>query len=51
MRRVRVNVHNVVTNVIVKERNETNISVINNVFAEQEMKRRKTNVYIGNDFR
>jgi len=38
MRRVRVNIHDVVTNITVEERNETNISVINNVFAEQEMK-------------
>ena len=51
MRRVRVNVHNIVTNVIVEERNETNISVIKNIFVEQETKKRKTNVYIRNDFR
>ena len=38
MRRVRVNVHNVVTNIIIEERNDANISVINNVFAEQETK-------------
>jgi len=38
MRRVRVNVYNIITNVIVEERNEANISVINNVFAEQETK-------------
>jgi len=51
MRRIRVNIHNIVTNVIVEERNEANISVINNVFVEQEMKSRKMNVYIGNDSR
>jgi len=38
MRRVRVNIHNVVADDIVEERNESNISVINNVFAEQEAK-------------
>ena len=38
MRRVRVNIYNVVTNVTVEERNEANISMINNVFAEQETK-------------
>jgi len=36
MRRVRVNVHNIITNVIVEERNEANIPVINNVIAKQK---------------
>ena len=36
MRRVRVNIHNIVTNVIVEEGNEDDIPVINNVFAKQK---------------
>jgi len=51
MRRIRVNVHIVVTNVIVEERNKANISVINNVFVEQETKWWKMDVYIRNDSR
>jgi len=37
MRRVRVNVHNIITNIIVEERNEANISMINNVIAKQKL--------------
>jgi len=36
MRRVRVNVHNIITNIIVEEINEANIPVINNVIAKQK---------------
>jgi len=36
MRRVRINVHNIITNVIVEERNEADIPVINNVIVKQK---------------
>jgi len=36
MRRVRVNVHNIMTNVIVEEGNKANIPVIDNVIAKQK---------------
>jgi len=34
MGRIRVNIHDIIANVIVKERNEDNIPVINNIFAK-----------------
>jgi len=34
MGRIRVNIHDIIANIIVKERNEDDIPVINNVFAE-----------------
>ena len=48
MRRVRVNVQNIVTNVIVSEGNDTNVSVVKNIFAKKKSKRAKTNIDIGN---
>jgi len=36
MRRVRINVHNIITNVIVEERNKADIPVINNVIVKQK---------------
>jgi len=36
MRRVGVNVHNIMTNVIVEEGNEANIPIIDNVIAKQK---------------
>jgi len=38
VQRVRIDVQNVVTNVIVKEGNEANVFVINNIFAKKETK-------------
>jgi len=34
MGRIRVNIHDIITNIVVKERNEDDIPVINNVFAK-----------------
>jgi len=34
MGRIRVNVHDIIANIVVKERNKNDIPVINNVFAE-----------------
>jgi len=36
MRRVRVNIHNIITNIIVEEENENDIPVINDVFVKQK---------------
>ena len=49
MQRVRIDVQNVVTNVIVKEGNEANVFVINNIFAKKETKGWETNVNIRDD--
>jgi len=49
MRRVRINVQNIVANIIVDERNDTNVTMIKNVSAKKEMKRVKTNIDIGDD--
>jgi len=48
VRRVRVNVQNIITNEIVSEGNDTNVSVVKNVFAKKKLKRAKTNIDIGN---
>ena len=48
MRRIRVNVQNIVTNTIVSEGNDTNVSMVENIFAKKESKRAKTNIDIGN---
>ena len=48
MRRVRVNVHNIITNEIVSEGNDANVTVVKNVFAKKKSKRAKTNINIGN---
>jgi len=49
MRRVRINVQNIMTNVVVSKRNDTNVTMIKNVFAKKEAKRFETNVDIRND--
>ena len=46
MRRVRVNIHDERTDVVAKERNEKNISMINYVSAKWKLKRGKMNVNI-----
>ena len=48
MRRIRVNVQNIVTNTIVSEGNDTNVSMVENIFAKKELKRAKTNIDVGN---
>jgi len=49
MRRIRVNVQNIMTNVINSKRNDVNIMMIKNVFTKKKMKRFETNIDIGND--
>ena len=51
MRRIRINVHDIKTSVVIEKGNETNIPMINNVFLKEKMERRKTNVNIGKDSR
>ena len=46
MRSIRINVYDKRTNVVDKERNEKDISVVNYVSMKQESKREKTNVNI-----
>jgi len=49
MRRIRINVQNIMTNVVVSKRNDTNVMMIKNVFAKKEAKRIETNVDIRDD--
>jgi len=49
MRRVGVNVDNIMTNVIISERNDVNIAMIKNIFAKEKTERFEMNVYICND--
>jgi len=49
MRRVRINVQNIVANIVVDERNDTNVTMIKNVSAKKKTKRVKTNIDIGDD--
>ena len=51
MRRIRVNVHDPKIVIIVKEGNEKNVLVINNVFAKWKSKRWKSDIYIYDDSR
>ena len=38
------------TNSIVSERNDVNVSMVENILAKEELKRAKTNINIKNDF-
>jgi len=44
VRKVRINVHNVITNMIVEEQNEKNIPMIDNVIMKRKRKRKKADV-------
>jgi len=48
VRRIRINVQNIITNEIVREGNDANVTVVKNVFAKKKSKRVKTNIDIGN---
>jgi len=48
VRRVRINVHNVITNMIIEERNKKNIPMIDNVITKRKTKRRKVDVDVYN---
>ena len=49
MRSVRINVHDKRIDIVGKERNEKNISVVDYVFMKKKSKREKTNVNVGYD--
>ena len=49
MRRVRIDVQNIVANIIVDERNDTNVMTIKNISAKKKTKRVKTNIDIGDN--
>jgi len=46
MRRVRIDIQNIITNAVVKKGNETNVAMIKNVFTEKETQRRKADINI-----
>jgi len=48
VRRVRINVQNIITNEIVSEGNDTNVAVVENIFAKKKPERVETNIDIGN---
>jgi len=43
MRRVRINIQNIITNAVVEKGNETNVAMIKNVFTEKKTQRKKAN--------
>jgi len=49
MRSVRINVHDKRIDIVGKERNEKNISVVNYISMKRKSKREKTNVNVGHD--
>ena len=51
MRRVRIYVHNIITHMVVKERNKKNIPIINNVIMKKKMKRREADIDVSDHSR
>ena len=51
MRRVGIHVHNVMTNMVIEERDEKNIPMIDNIITKREAKRREVDVDVSNYFR
>jgi len=51
VQRIRVDVQNVIINVIVRKRNDVNVSVIKNVFAKEKSKGIDANVNISQNSR
>jgi len=49
MRQIRINVQNIMTNVVVSKRNEINVSIVKNIFAKEKVKGRKANIDIGDN--
>ena len=49
MRRIRIDVQNIVVDIIVDERDDTNVTMIKNVSAKKKTKRVKTDIDIGDD--
>jgi len=48
MRRVRIHIHNIITNIVIEERDEKNIPIIDNVITKREAKRREAGVDVSN---
>ena len=48
MKRVRIHIYNVIAHMVIKERNEKNIPMINNVITKKKIKRREVDVDISN---
>jgi len=46
MRRVGINIQNIITNAVVEKGNETNVAIIKNVFMEKKAQRRKANINV-----
>jgi len=44
MQRVRINIQDVITNTVVEKGNETNVTMVKNVFTEKKAQRRKVNI-------
>ena len=49
MIQIRVHIQNIMTNVVVRKRNEIDILVIENIFVKKKSKRGKTNVNVSNN--
>ena len=48
---IRINIHDIIAYVVIEKENETDVPIINNVFATKKAERRKANIDIGNDSR
>jgi len=48
MRRIRIDVQDIIANGIVSEGDDVNVSMVKNVFTKKKTKRVKTNIDIGN---
>ena len=48
MRRVRIHIHNVIAHMVIEERNEKNISIIDNFITKRKTKRREMDVDVSN---
>jgi len=46
MRQVRINIQNIMTNIVDGKRNEIDVSMVENIFAKKKAKGRETNVNI-----
>jgi len=49
VRRVRINIHDIGTNMVIEKQDKENIFVIDNIFSKRKLKRCKMNVNIYKD--
>ena len=49
MRRIRIDIQNIMTNVIIGKRNEIDIPMIENIFAKKKSKGRESNIDISDN--